>query len=269
MTTKVVAEIGLSHEGSLGTALRMIDACAVMGADAVKFQNHTGDKVNRFREGTDFPQDDDRQAYWHRTAFQRRDWKKIRAHCAEMGVEFGVSCFSFEAFCEMADVGVDFWKVGSAQVASLELLQRMEATGLPLVLSSGMSTFCELAAALTVVTADRVTLLQCVSAYPASPEQIGLNVMAELRTRFHCDVGLSDHSGTIVPGIIAAYLGATMLEVHVCLSKWAFGPDVKASLDVDELGRLVAGIRFVEQMEHIDKDAAAEGMEEMRRMFRA
>lgn len=265
---KIVAEIGLSHEGSLGTALRMVDACADAGVDAVKFQCHLGDPVSEFRPGTWFPQDFNRSRYWERTGFRMAGWDEIRLRCEKAGVLFGVSCFSIEAF-ELLDGFVGFWKVGSAQVSDVTLIDSMCRSGKPLVISSGMSDFKELQRALCNREFPGLTVLQCCSQYPTPPENVGLNVMQQLRDTFKCPVGLSDHSGTIYPGVIAAYLGADMLEVHVTLSRWSFGPDVTASLTIEELSQLVKGVRFAEQMKPVDKDAVASEMAEMRRLFRA
>jgi N,N'-diacetyllegionaminate synthase len=112
-------------------------------------------------------------------------------------------------------------------------------------------------------------VLQCTTAYPSAPEDIGLNVLGEMRDRYECPVGLSDHSGTIYPSIAAAAFGASILEMHVTLSREAFGPDVPASVTPEELRRLVEGVRFVERAMHspVDKDESAEGLSDLRQVF--
>lgn len=114
-----------------------------------------------------------------------------------------------------------------------------------------------------------MVVLQCNTAYPCPPEKVGLNVLAEMRERFGCRVGLSDHSGTIFPGLAAAALGATMVEVHVTFSRQSFGPDVPASLTAEELAELVRGVRLIETAlaNPIDKDAEARAMAPMRALF--
>jgi N-acetylneuraminate synthase len=147
----------------------------------------------------------------------------------------------------------------------------MIATGHPILLSSGMSDITELDKA-----ADRVrraglplAVLQCTTAYPCPPERIGLNLIPFFRERYRCFVGLSDHSGTIYPGIAAATLGVEMVEVHVTMSRGMFGPDVPASITMEELRNLVDGIRFVERMRAnpVDKDAIAREMAPLRAIF--
>jgi N-acetylneuraminate synthase len=114
-----------------------------------------------------------------------------------------------------------------------------------------------------------LAVLQCTTAYPCPPEKIGLNLLAAFRERWGCPVGLSDHSGTIYPGLAAVSLGAEVLEVHVTLSREAFGPDVPASLTTAELRQLVDGVRFLERAfaHPVDKDGMAAEMEPLRRMF--
>jgi N-acetylneuraminate synthase len=109
--------------------------------------------------------------------------------------------------------------------------------------------------------------MQCTTAYPCPPEKLGLNMIPFFRERYGCAVGLSDHSGTIYPGLAALTLGAEVLEVHVTLSREAFGPDVPASLTTAELRQLVEGVRFLERALPVDKDAMAVEMEPLRRMF--
>jgi N,N'-diacetyllegionaminate synthase len=114
-----------------------------------------------------------------------------------------------------------------------------------------------------------LAVLQCTTAYPCPPERIGLNMIPFFRERYGCFVGLSDHSGTIYPGIAAATLGAEVVEVHVTMSRGMFGPDVPASVTIDELRQLVEGIRFVERMRAnpVDKDVIARDMAPLRAIF--
>lgn len=268
---KIITEIANAHDGSLGTAFAFIDAAASAGVDAVKFQCHTGDPVAEFRPGTWFPQDKSRQDYWKRVSFSSDQWCALAGHARERGLQFGVSCFSAMAFEMMNGVGVDFWKVGAGQVDNRQLIRAMARSRKPLILSSGMSDWKELDGAIeaaAIEQAGELTVLQCTSEYPCPPDKVGLNVLAEMRKRYHCKVGLSDHSGVIYPGIVAASQGADLLEVHLCLSRFAFGPDVPASLTPEELGELVQAVRYVEQMKPVDKDAMASEMEQMRRLFR-
>jgi N-acetylneuraminate synthase len=270
----IIGEVGLSHDGSLGLAHAFIDEVARGGADAVKFQTHiataesTPAEPFRVKFST---QDATRYEYWKRIEFSEAQWKGLADHAREKGLIFLSSPFSREAVDLLVRVGMAMWKVGSGEVSTLPLLDAMIATGRPILLSSGMSDLAELDKAVDRIRRANAPLavLQCTTAYPCPPERIGLNMIPFFRERYGCFVGLSDHSGTIYPGIAAATLGAEVVEVHVTMSRGMFGPDVPASVTIDELRQLVDGIRFVERMRAnpVDKDAIAREMAPLRAIF--
>ena len=151
------------------------------------------------------------------------------------------------------------------------LLDCVAETGWPVYLSTGMSTWQEIDQAMERLTARAVavTVFQCTSAYPCPPETIGINLLDAFRERYNCRVGLSDHSGTIFPGLAAVMAGADAVEVHLTLSRDMFGPDVAASLTPPELRQLVDGARFLRQMQAapVDKDRAASELQHLRDIF--
>ncbi len=270
---RVVAEIGQAHDGSLGTAHAYIDAVARAGADAVKFQTHIAEAESTPSEPfrVQFSkQDASRYDYWKRMEFTRPQWAGLAAHAKEKGLVFLSSAFSMPAVELLEALGVPAWKVGAGEVTNHPMLRRMAQTG-PVILSSGMSKWSELDAAVETIRAAgaEVAVLQCTTAYPCPPEKIGFNVMEELRQRYRCPTGLSDHSGVIYSGIAACALGADLVEVHVAFSKECFGPDTPASITTRELGQLVDGVRFLHQaLTHpIDKEQMADDLGELRRLF--
>lgn len=270
----VVAEVAQSHDGSLGLAHAFIDAVARAGADAIKFQTHIAAAESSPDEPWRVhfsPQDASRYDYWKRMEFCESQWLGLAEHARRAGLAFLSSPFSDEAVTLLEKVGVDAWKTPSGEVGNPLLLERMAATGLPVLLSSGMSPFAELDEAVALVKRHRAPLavLQCTTSYPCPPEKIGLNLLAELRDRYGCPVGLSDHSGTIFPGLAAAALGARVIEVHVTLSREMFGPDVPASVTTSELAVLVSGVRDISAMlaHPVDKDAQAREMQPLRDIF--
>ena len=269
----VVAEVAQAHDGSLGLAHAHIDAAADAGATAVKFQTHiaaaesTRDEPFRVRFSD---QDASRFDYWRRMEFTEEQWAGLAAHAHKRGLVFFSSPFSLEAVELLGRIGVPAWKVGSGEVANHALLERMAGTGLPVILSSGMSDLEELDAAVALVGSSApVAVLQCTSAYPVAPDQIGLNVLGEFRERYGCPVGLSDHSGTIFPSLAAVALGASLLEVHLTLDRRMFGPDVASSITTDELAQLVDGARIISTSlaAPVDKSAAARELADVRSMF--
>jgi N,N'-diacetyllegionaminate synthase len=270
----VIAEVAQAHDGSLGMAHAYVDAIAAAGADAVKFQTHIAAAESTPGEPWRVKfsrQDATRYDYWRRMEFTEAQWHGLRAHAHERGLLFLSSPFSIEAVELLERVGVAAWKVASGEVSNVAMLDRMLATGLPMLLSSGMSDLAELDAAMARITAAGVAagVMQCTTAYPCPPEKVGLNLVTEFRERYGSATGLSDHSGTIWPGVAAATLGAELLEIHVTMSREMFGPDVPASVTSAELREMIAGIRFVEAMRAhpVDKDAASIGVAPLRKMF--
>lgn len=270
----VIGEVGLVHDGSLGAAHAYVDAIADAGADAAKFQTHIAEAESTDHEPWRTPfsyQDERRYDYWKRTSFTSSQWTELAAHCRERGLLFLSSPFSRAAVELLAGIGMPAWKVASGEVTNLLLLEAILQTGGPVMLSSGMSTLRELEVAANRVhqAGARLCILQCTTEYPTPPERVGLNLLAELRDRFGCPVGLSDHSGTPAMGIAAVALGANLLEVHVTFHRSSFGPDVSSSLTVEELATLVEGVRAVETAldNPVDKDARAAELEQLRSSF--
>jgi N-acetylneuraminate synthase len=255
----VIAEIAQAHDGSLGTAHAMIDAAAIAGADAVKFQTHIAaaesspDEPWRVRFS---PQDETRFDYWKRMEFSEAHWAGLKDHAREKGLLFLSSPFSMKAFELLERLDIAGWKVASGEITNFQMLDAMCATGKPLLLSTGMSPLDEIDQTVNRIKGAGASLavLQCSSTYPTVAADVGLNVLSEFRERYDSAVGLSDHSATIYPGVCAAYLGAQIIEVHLTLSKHAFGPDVAASLTVEDLTRLVEGVRFAEVMRRHSAD---------------
>ncbi len=270
----VIAEVANSHDGSLGTAHAYIDAAARAGATAVKFQTHIAAAESSAAEPWRVrfsPQDTTRYEYWKRMEFTEEQWAGLARHAEQRGLCFLSSPFSLEAAQLLLRVGVKAWKIASGELTNLPMLEFLVETGLPFLISTGMSGFADIERVVRMVRANgrRFAVLQCTSSYPCPAERIGLNVLAEYRQRFQCPVGLSDHSGKIFPSLAAVTLGAQVIEVHMTFSRECFGPDVPASLTIDELAALVEGVRFIETMLNhpVNKEDAASAMAPMRQLF--
>ncbi len=247
----LIAEIGLAHDGSLGMAHAYVDALAQTGIDAIKFQTHIADAESSPFEPFRIPfsyQDATRFDYWKRTAFTLEQWKELKQHCDEAGLEFMSSPFSNLAVDWLEDIGVKRYKVGSGEVNNLLLLEKISRTGKPVIISSGMSSYAELDKTVDFLRKRQMdfSILQCTTAYPTRPEEYGLNVIGELKARYGVPVGFSDHSGYPEACIAATALGAEILEFHVVFDKRMFGPDVPASLTIDQAAYLAEAARKIE-----------------------
>lgn len=272
--TYIIAEVAQTHDGSLGTAHAYIDAAKKAGANAIKFQTHIADAEST--PGEPFrvkfsKQDASRYDYWKRMEFLPEQWAGLAEHARDVGITFLSSPFSLQAIELLERVGMPAWKVGSGEILNPQMIDRMARTTKPLLFSNGMVTWTEADAAVSLAKKHGApfAFFQCRTAYPCTPEQVGLNVIAELRERYACAVGLSDHSGTVFAGLAAISLGANLVEVHVTMSREAFGPDVLASITTNELATLVQGARFIEaSLSHpINKDEAAKELERERMIF--
>lgn len=273
-TCLIIAEVAQTHDGSLGQAHAFIDAIAEAGADAVKFQTHIASAESTPDEPFRVPfsrQDPSRYQYWERMEFSHDQWQGLADHSLDKGLYFLSSPFSNEAIDMLEAVGMPAWKIASGEVGNRPLLEKIVDTGKPVIFSSGLSSFTELDAAVELARSAAVpyAVMQTTTQYPTPPQKVGLNIVTSMRARYECTVGLSDHSGTIYPGLAAFTLGARILEVHVALSRYMFGPDVCASVTVEELAQLVKGVRFLEQsMQHpVDKDRVVNELGELKRMF--
>lgn len=270
----IIGEVAQAHDGSLGLAHAFIDAIASAGADVVKFQTHIAAAESTPAEPWRVkfsPQDESRYAYWKRMEFTENQWIELKRHADERGLLFLSSPFSVEAVELLERVGVVAWKIASGEVGGSGMFERMAVTKLPMFLSTGMSALPEIDRAVGQIKSRGLPLvvLQCTTAYPCPPEKVGLNLIPVFRERYQTAVGLSDHSGTIYPGLAAVAMGISVLEVHVTLSREMYGPDVSASVTAAELRQLVEGVRFIEQMKAnpVDKDSLAAELQPLRSLF--
>lgn len=272
--TFIIAEIGQAHDGSLGIAHSFIDAIAETGADAVKFQTHLAEHESTedepFRIEFSY-EDDTRFDYWERMEFTQEQWEGLAEHAQEQGLIFLSSTFCKEGVDLLQNIDVPAWKVGSGEYKSVDLIEYMASTGLPVLLSTGMSTYDEIDRLIGVIEEHQApySLFQCTSKYPTKLEDVGLNVISEFSQRYECPVGLSDHHGTIYPGMAAIARGVDLLEVHVTFDCRMFGPDSEASVTLDELSTLTKMRDAVYAMDQhpVDKEQMAKELEETRSLF--
>jgi len=269
----IIAEVGQAHDGSLGIAHSFIDAVSETGVDAIKFQTHIAEAESSAAEPFRVPfsyEDKTRYDYWKRMEFSIEQWHGLKEHAEERGLEFISSPFSMAAVSLLERLKVNKYKIGSGEALNLLMLRKIAETKKHILLSSGLSTYDDLSATLDFLMpyGNPVTLFQCTSKYPTTAQDIGLNVVPELRRRFGLPVGFSDHSGEIYAPLAAVALGAEMVEVHVTFDKRMFGPDSRASLSIDQLSLLVKGIRYTNEaiLNPVDKNDGS-NLSAMRTIF--
>ena len=243
----LIAEIGSVHDGSFGNAGKLIEAAAACGADAVKFQTHIAEAETL----ADAPmppyfKGEPRMPYFKRTGFSLQQWKELAARAEENKVIFLSSPFSLEAVDLLEEVRMKMYKIPSGENTNLPMLRHIAKTKKPVLLSSGMSSWEELDRAVEALQGGGpLTVMQCSTQYPCPPECVGLNVMQEMKARYRCSVGYSDHTMGYSAPIAAAALGATVIEKHFTFSRLMYGSDAKHSMEPAEFKILSQSLREV------------------------
>ena len=249
----IVAEIGVNHQGRVDLAKALIDAAAEAGADAVKFQKRSVDRVLT-REGQNAPYASPhsfgRTYGEHRRALElsAEDYLLLKAHAEQKGLCFFASAWDEESADFLEQLGVDVYKIASPDLTNLPLCRHVARKGKPVIMSTGMSSLDEIARAVDCIRAYNtgLVLLHCVSVYPTQYADVNLGFMETLRGLFDCPVGYSGHElGWAIP-VAARALGACVIEKHVTLDPRMRGGDHKFSLTPQELKEMTDNIRKVE-----------------------
>ena len=248
----VIAEIGVNHDGSMERAFRLIDAASDCGADAVKFQTFRADRLmTAVKDRLAQQMDGSETAYemFRRLELSWDDHQKLKDHADRRGMLFLSTPFDEDSADFLDGLGVPAFKIASSDLTHIPLLRHIARKSKPILLSTGMSFLSEVEEAVRTLQdhgARDIVLLHCVSSYPAPPESLNLRSIPTLRDHFHLPVGFSDHSQGTLFSLIAAALGARVLERHFTLDRNAAGPDHKASLDPDDLRALITSLGRVE-----------------------
>lgn len=251
--TFIIAEIAQNHEGSFNQCFAFIDAISKTKTSAIKFQTHiakaesSSDEIWRKKFSH---VDETRYDYWQRMEFSEDQWKQLKEYSNKKGLKFMSSPFSEEAVDLLIDVGVDAFKVGSGEVVSYGMLDKMIVTHKPIYISSGMSSWEEMDEYVGYLKDKKAnfTLMQCTTSYPSKLSETGVGIVAKMKERYACAVGFSDHSGSIYPSLAAKNKGAEALEVHVTLSHHMFGPDISSSIDIEQLKELGEAVSILEKV---------------------
>ena len=251
----IIAEAGVNHNGSLETALRLVEAAREAGADVVKFQTFAAERL--------VPRSAAKAAYQRQTTatdesqfemlkkleLSPEQLRKLMAHCAEQGILFLASPFSERDVDLLDSMDVPAIKVGSGEITNHPLLAHVGATFRPVILSTGCSSLDEVTRAVDVLREAgcvELALLHCVSNYPADPADVNLRAMETMARAFNLPVGYSDHTPEAEIACAAVALGARIIEKHLTLDRTMSGPDHRASLEPREFAGLVSSIRHIE-----------------------
>ena len=250
MTCYIIAEIGINHNGSLATALELIAMAKAARCDAVKFQKRTPEIcVPPEQQGK--PKETPwgmmtYLEYRNRMEFDFDEYVAISNYCHEIGIDWFASCWDEPALDFISSFDPPYYKIASASLTDDYLLERTRIKCKPVLLSTGMSTLEEIDHAVDVLGKHDLTIMHCVSSYPAYNYELNLRTIQTLSSRYGVPIGYSGHELGTASTVAAVALGAVMVERHITLNHEMWGSDQAASLEPDELKALVRDIRFVE-----------------------
>lgn len=252
----VIAEAGVNHNGDLRLARQLVEAAAEAGADAVKFQTFQADRVvapgapkAEYQKRTSGAEESQLEML-KRLELSEDDHRALIEHSSQAGIVFLSTPFDESSADLLHRLGVPAFKLPSGEITNLPFLEHVARKGLPILLSTGMSTLAEVDEAVRAIrdaANPPLALLHCVSNYPASPSDVNLRAMDTMRAAFSVPIGYSDHTLGDAITLAAVARGASIIEKHFTLDRGLPGPDHQASLEPGEIAALVRSIRSVEE----------------------
>lgn len=247
----IVAEIGVNHNGSVEVAKELIKQAHHAGVDAVKFQKRTPELC--------VPKDQweiMRETPWgyisyieyrRKMEFQQEEYAEIDRYCRELGIPWFASVWDEPSIAFLEAFQPICYKVPSASLTDHGLLQRLQQTGRPVILSTGMSRMDQIREAVSLLDMDKLVIAHATSTYPCDPSELNLNMIQTLRAEYPCPIGYSGHEVGLITSVVAVALGACMVERHITLDRAMWGSDQAASVEPQGFERLVKYTRVTQQ----------------------
>jgi len=247
----IIAEVGINHNGDLGTAKKIIDAAVHAGANAVKFQKRTPEICTPPDQQTQM-----RETPWgyityldyrYKVEFDKEQYREIDRYCREKKIDWLVSVWDEPSVDFMETFETPAYKIPSASLTDHNLLKYVRKTGKPMIISTGMSTMGQIHNGVNMIGEDNLVIMHCTSTYPCEPEELNLKMIETLRREFpNNPIGYSGHEVGLVPSAVAIALGASSIERHITLDRAMWGSDQAASVEPGGFERLVKYIRVSE-----------------------
>lgn len=251
----IIAEAGVNHNGRLDLALKLCDAAKETGVDAVKFQTWKTELiVSKNTKMADYQKknlgnDDSQYDMLKKLEMSYEDFRLVKDYCDKIGIQFLSTADETESLEFLCDLGMPFIKLGSGEISNIPYLRYCAKKNIPIIISTGMCNMSDVAVAYDILTeagATDITILHCTTNYPCPVDEVNLRAMLTLKDAFKCKVGYSDHTMGIEVPIAAVAMGAEIIEKHFTLDRNMDGPDHKASLEPNELRKMVESIRNIE-----------------------
>ncbi len=246
----IIAEIGINHNGDIEIAKQLIDMAVETGCDAVKFQKRTIDIVydkDLLSSPRESPWGTTQREQKEGLEFGQEEFEVINDYCSEKDIDWFASAWDLDAQKFLQQFNCPYNKTASAMITHLPLMEMIAKEGKHTFISTGMTNYKDIEDALNIFINEKCsyTLLHCVSTYPCDDEECDIGVMNELKNRFDCPVGYSGHEKGILPSVVAAVLGAEVIERHITLDRTMYGSDQSASLERKGLDLMVKYARSV------------------------
>lgn len=246
--TFVTAEIGINHNGDLNIAKKLIDMAVFAGCDAVKFQKrtvedvYTPEELARPRENPFGPTNGDLK---RGLEFGKKEYKEIDKYCKQKNIMWFASPWDIKSIDFLEKFNVPCYKIASASLTDDKLLRHIKSKKKPIILSTGMSTVKQIKHAVKVLGNNNLIILHCTSTYPSDLKELNLNVIPWMKKTFNCPIGYSGHEANLAASLMAAALGACIVERHITLDRAMWGSDQAASIGPNGLNRMVRDIKLV------------------------
>ena len=258
LSTTIIAEAGVNHNGSIITAKKMIDIAAESGADIVKFQTfkaetlvtQSADKADYQKSSTEAAESQFEMI--RKLELDQSAHEELIEHCAHKGIRFLSTAFDCNSIDLLAGLNIPLYKIPSGEITNMPYLRHIGSMDKPIIMSTGMATIDEVRAAMNILIEagakkSQITILHCNTEYPTPMEDVNLKAMLTMRDELEVTVGYSDHTLGIEIPVAAVALGATVIEKHFTLDRTLPGPDHRASLEPHELKSMVTAIRNIEK----------------------
>ncbi|MDB9971935.1 N-acetylneuraminate synthase family protein, partial [Alphaproteobacteria bacterium] len=256
MKTKVIAEIGVNHNGNIDIAKKLVEGAKLSGADIVKFQYFKAEElVTKNAKSTDYQKANaginNQYELLKSLEVSIEQLKEIKLFCDGLGVEFLCTSFSEYGLKELCKLGMKKIKIPSGEINNKPLLLAASKLDKEIYLSTGMSNIQEIKEAVKILKDNlnkNITVMHCTSLYPAPSDSLNINALVDIKNNITNNIGYSDHSEGYLASCLAITLGASVIEKHITLNKNDKGPDHSASLDLQYFSEYVEKIRETEVM---------------------
>ena len=255
MGTYIIAEAGVNHNGDINIAKRLCYEAKRAGADVVKFQTWKTEKiitkhvVQAKYQTQNTGYEESQFDMLKRLELSYEEFRELKIYCDEIGIQFASTADEKDSLEFLLSIGIPFIKVGSGEMGNIPYLREIGSKGLPIILSTGMSSLADVDISLQALRdggAQSITLLHCTTSYPCPHNEVNLKAMKTLAVAFNIPVGYSDHTEGLEVAVAAVANGAVVIEKHFTLDKNMPGPDHQASTEPNEFAKMVASIRNVE-----------------------